>query len=270
MTWDNLIVLFCAHGKESTQQRKQHEFSQSRWDLLKRMPVSQTVGTDFLRLMQQGGQMTQVYLAALQTLAVDIGARTHLVLPKKHWPKIKHVKKRAITETEHRMLRSNLLSWRWRLFLDILWETGAAQSDAASFRIESLRNNILQYHRQKTGQRAALRVSDALLKQLEGAASGRTEGYFLPSIQQMGAKDRASIFRRACNRTGITGVTLHSYRYAWAERAFEAGVPERLAMIALGHNSAAIHRAYAKNAKVVAPCLSAYIPSQTGEYDLNQ
>lgn len=40
-------------------------------------------------------------------------------------------------------------------------------------------------------------------------------------------------------------MSLHSYRYAWAERAKTAGYPERFAQEALGHNSKAVHRAYA-------------------------
>jgi integrase len=44
----------------------------------------------------------------------------------------------------------------------------------------------------------------------------------------------------------IQGVTLHSYRYAWAERARTAGYPERFAQEALGHNPKAVHRAYPK------------------------
>jgi hypothetical protein len=56
----------------------------------------------------------------------------------------------------------------------------------------------------------------------------------------------------------IKGVTLHSYRYAWAERAKTCGYPERFAQEALGHNSKAVHRAYAKNAQVVIPTLESY------------
>ena len=41
-------------------------------------------------------------------------------------------------------------------------------------------------------------------------------------------------------------MTLHSYRYAWAERAKTVGYPERFAQAALDHNSKAVHRAYAK------------------------
>jgi integrase len=57
---------------------------------------------------------------------------------------------------------------------------------------------------------------------------------------------------------GIKGVRLHSYRYAWAERARRAGYPERFAQEALGHNSKAVHRAYARKAKVIVPSLVSY------------
>lgn len=51
---------------------------------------------------------------------------------------------------------------------------------------------------------------------------------------------------------------MHSYRYAWAERAKVAGYPERFAQLALGHNSKAVHRAYAKRAQVTLPPLEDY------------
>jgi len=54
---------------------------------------------------------------------------------------------------------------------------------------------------------------------------------------------------------GISGVSLHSYRYAWVERALKCGFPERFAQQALGHNSKAVHRAYAKHAEVTVPSL---------------
>ena len=57
---------------------------------------------------------------------------------------------------------------------------------------------------------------------------------------------------------GVVGVSLHSYRYAWAERAKMAGYPERHAQNALGHNSRAVHAAYAKGAIAVCPSLEAY------------
>jgi hypothetical protein len=62
--------------------------------------------------------------------------------------------------------------------------------------------------------------------------------------------DQFRIFRRASKIWYIEGVSLHSHRYAWAERARTAGYPERFAQEAPGHNSKAVHRAYAKNAEV--------------------
>jgi hypothetical protein len=59
-------------------------------------------------------------------------------------------------------------------------------------------------------------------------------------------------------RGSIKGISLHSYRYAWAERAKSCGHPERYAMAALGHNSKAVHRAYAKRAAVEVPSLEEY------------
>jgi len=43
-------------------------------------------------------------------------------------------------------------------------------------------------------------------------------------------------------------MSLHRYRSAWAERAKICGMPERFAQEALGHDSKAGHRAYAKRA----------------------
>ena len=51
---------------------------------------------------------------------------------------------------------------------------------------------------------------------------------------------------------------MHSYRYAWAERAKQCGYPERFAQEALGHNSKAVHRAYARKAKMELPPLEDY------------
>ena len=53
-------------------------------------------------------------------------------------------------------------------------------------------------------------------------------------------------------------MTLHSCRYAWAERAKMAGYPERFAQEAMGHNSKAVHRAYAKRALMKIPSLEDY------------
>ena len=73
-------------------------------------------------------------------------------------------------------------------------------------------------------------------------------GPLFPYLRRVRSCDRATEFKQRCAGLEIKGVTLHSYRYSWAERAKKAGYPERFAQQALGHNSKAVHRAYAKNA----------------------
>jgi integrase len=92
----------------------------------------------------------------------------------------------------------------------------------------------------------------ALLNQLPKA------GPLFPYLRSFRATDRATEFKQRCRGLGIHGVTLHSYRYAWAERAKTCGYPERFAQEALGHNSKAVHRAYARKAQVAVPPLETF------------
>jgi len=117
------------------------------------------------------------------------------------------------------------------------WET--AVKDTA---FDSIRNRVLF----ETGAEHFLHVLE------EGTVS--TNIY----LRRAREADRATEFKQRCRGWNIEGVTLHSYRYAWAERAKVAGYPERFAQAALGHNSKAVHRAYAKNAKVLLPSLASF------------
>jgi hypothetical protein len=83
-------------------------------------------------------------------------------------------------------------------------------------------------------------------------------GPLFPYLRTVRAGDRATEFRQRCVGLGIKGVSLHSYRYAWGERAKSAGYPERYAQVNLGHNSKAMTRAYSRKAEVEMPSLSEY------------
>ena len=75
----------------------------------------------------------------------------------------------------------------------------------------------------------------------------------LPPTCGGGTADRATEFNQRCRGLKISRITLHSYRYAWAERTKSTGYPERFAQQALGHNSNAVYRAY-----VIIPSLGEY------------
>jgi integrase len=83
-------------------------------------------------------------------------------------------------------------------------------------------------------------------------------GDLFPNIKTTSANHRSGEFRRRCRVAAVTGVSLHSYRHAWAQRAKACGYPQRFAQEALGHNSRAVHEAYAKGALVLLPPLDEY------------
>jgi len=116
-------------------------------------------------------------------------------------------------------------------------------------------NKTIAFTRQKTGVPVILHLGAEALNTLKDLPS---EGLLFPYLARVRAGDRSTEFHQRCVGLGIQGVSLHSYRYAWAERAKTCGYPERFAQEALGHNSVAVHRAYAKKAKVKIPSLEEY------------
>ena len=139
----------------------------------------------------------------------------------------------------------------------MLWEIGASQTDGALLTAENVdwETGTLSYRRQKTGSLACLTMGprlEALLRSLP------VKGPLFPRISATPANARSAEFYRRCKLLGINGASLHSYRYSWAERAKQYGYAERFAQEALGHNSKAVHRAYARNAQVTVPSLEDY------------
>jgi integrase len=181
-------------------------------------------------------------------------------LAKRTWPKIRSRSKRAITVEEHEAVIACEKNAERRAYYELLYETGAAQTDAANLAAEDIdsENGVLIYRRKKLGpfsEPCRLTIGKklgALLKTLPST------GDLFPNIKTTSANHRSAEFRRRCRVAGITGVSLHSYRYAWAQRAKACGYPQRFAQESLGHSSRAVHEAYAKRAFVICPALDEY------------
>ena len=137
------------------------------------------------------------------------------------------------------------------------WHLGASQTDIALLEADNIDwpNRIISYTRKKSGEHAAVRFDETVAAVLRSLPA---RGPLFPYLRGVRAADRATEFKQRCRGLKISGVTLHSYRYAWAERAKSAGYPERFAQQALGHNSKAVHRAYARHAHVIIPSLGEY------------
>ena len=259
-TWSAVMDELCSHGRASTQVRYARAMRDHALDGVRHKPIIETNAADLLVALRGGTACTNHFLRRLHNLAIGLGWLNWPILAPNMWPNVKWRQKRGITEAEHQRITSSEGNAERRLYYELLWETGGSQSDVVN--LASLNINweerILWFQRAKLkadAQPARITIGprlEALLRQLP------EQGALFPYWNQASAGDRAAEFRRRCRLLKIEGVSLHSYRYAWAERAFEHGYPERFAQAALGHSSKAVHQAYAKGAKVICPSLEEY------------
>jgi len=179
------------------------------------------------------------------------------VLPKKRWPAIEFKEKRGITWEEHQKIVAGESNVELRTFYQLLWHLGGSQTDMATLTVENIdwTARTISYARMKTGTQAMVHFGDMVADLLR---SRPETGLLFPQIARWKESDRGKAFIRRCRLVGVSGVCLHSYRYAWAERARTCGFPERFAQESLGHGSKAVARAYAKKAKVLIPSLEEY------------
>ncbi len=256
-TWQTVMEQMQTHGKDSSKTRYIRAMKATAFDGLRQKPLIQTNAEDFLAVLKEGKVSVSHFLKRLHNLALALGWIAVPVLPPKLWPKPEFKPKRAITLEEHRRILAAELNRERNLYYQLLWEIGASQSDAAALTAKNIdrTSNTLFYARMKTGTPAQLAISRNLAAILDELPKS---GLLFPNIYESQANLRAADFYYLCKRLKIKGVTLHSYRYAWAERAKTCGYPERFAQEALGHNSKAVHRAYARRANVVIPAMEDY------------
>lgn len=202
----------------------------------------------------QAGTSTNVWLRILHNYALDMSWLLAPVLAKKVWPKIQYRDRRGITEKEHLLILEKAKDHPEECnYYKLLWETGGSQTDIATLTADRIdwEQKSLLYRRMKTQQRgyefAKIRLGKRLLAMISELPQ---QDYLLPNLASMSMENRSRMFRRRCESLGFKNLSLHCYRYAWAERARKANMPIRAAMETLGHKSRAVHQAYAKKVEV--------------------
>jgi integrase len=256
-TWQTVMDQMQTHGKEATRIRCSRAMKSKAFDALRSVRLIETTAVDFLAILQNGKVSVVHYLKRLHNLALGLGWLAFPVLAPRLWPRIQFRSKRGITLAEHQRILAAEKNPERNLFYQLLWEVGSSQSDTANLTAENVdwQSRTLTYSRMKTGEQAQLTIGNTLAAVLEQLPKA---GPLFPKTAAMTDNARSAEFYRRCRILGIEGVSLHSYRYAWAERAKTCGYPERFAQAALGHNSKAVHRAYAKKAFVLIPTLEEY------------
>ncbi len=223
--------------------------------------IIETRSEALLHALRAGTVSTNVYLRRLHNFCVDMNWLPWPLIPKRQWPAVRFKDKRAITFEEHQRIVAREFNPERKAFYQLAWHLGASQSDLAHLQAEDVDwpARVICFVRMKTAWRNQQPPQIRFGAEVEAVLATLPEaGPLFPHLRTVRASDRATEFRQRCAGLGIQGVTLHSYRYAWAERAKVCGYPERFAQLALGHNSKAVHRAYARNAQVTLPPLEDY------------
>lgn len=230
-------------------------------DTIRQLPLVETRAEHFLAVLHRSGVSTNVYLRRLHNFALDMGWLGRAVILRRQWPAVKYRKKRGVTWEEHQKILAGEGNPERRDFYDLAWETGAAQSDLASLTNEDIdwAQQTLRFFRKKTGAVTYLKVGKRAAEIMRRCP---TKGPLFPYLATVRSNDRSTEFGQRCRLLGITGISLHSYRYAWAKRARQCGYPLRFAMLALGQSSKAIHAHYAGTDEVSVPSLEEFEQSQ--------
>jgi integrase len=274
-TWQEVMEHITARKTGETKRRWGTAITDCNFDCIRNLRVAETRPEHFDRALADGKVSTNVYLRRIHNHALGMEWLLKSIIPRLQWPKPVFKPKRAITAEEHGRITAAETAAAERNqgsrnsdrphyderrdFYELLWHTGAGQSDAAWLSAEDVdwQQRTICYSRKKLAGRG--NVQPALIRfgaEVEAILHRRpATGALFPYLRRVRANDRSTEFRQRCDGLGIKGVSLHSYRYAWAERALKCGYPERFAQQALGHNSKAVHHAYAKRAEVTVPSL---------------
>ncbi len=260
-TWQHVMNHIVEQRGGETARRWKTAIQDSNFDCIRNLRVVETRPEHFMEVLADRKPSTNVYLRRIHNYALGMDWLLRSVLPKLLWPKPIFRKKRAISAAEHNAIIAREGNPERRDYYELLWHTGASQTDAACLRAEDINwsARTISYTRRKLNQHNPQTVRPALIRFGDEVAQllrrRPQAGPLFPYLCTVRTNDRATEFWQRCEGLNIEGVSLHSYRYSWAERALKCGYPLRFAQEALGHNSKAVHHAYSRNAEVIVPSL---------------
>ena len=258
-TWQEVMDEMATHGIPTTQERCARGFRSKAYDPIRNKPLVQTTGENCSRSFTPTATVSRIIFDGFTTWRlISVGSRGPSS-QNEHGPKSEaKAKERSLPKNMQQSSLQKKMPER-RAYYELLYETGAAQTDAANLTAEDIdwQNGVLVYRRKKLGpfsEPCRLTIGN----KLRGCCSRfrhlaicfQTSNNFCESSIGGISSDGVELpeFRRQ----------LASYRHAWAQRAKACGYPQRFAQEALGHSSRAVHEAYAKGALVILPALDEY------------
>jgi integrase len=255
--WQNVMDAMVPLKTGATQSRWVSAMRDKAFDLIRNRKLIETTSEQFLQVLNAGTISTNMFLRRLHNYATGMHWLPWPVLPKRRWPAVQHKERRAITFEEHQRIIERERNPEIRAYYQFLWHLGGSQTDIAELTAEDVdwNDRTISYRRNKTDVPVIITFGAEAASLLQALPKS---GQLFPRMARIKENHRAKMFIKRLKTVGISGISLHSYRYAWAERAKTVGMPERFAQQALGHSSKAFARAYSKKAKVVVPSLEDY------------
>lgn len=256
-TWQHVMEAMAKTKKGPTLERWRRAVKEPAFDPIRNILIIDTKAEQLVGVLESGTISTNIFLRRMHNYALAMSWLPCPIIPKPHWPAIQFKEKRAITFQEHLMIISREKNPERKAFYQLCWHLGGSQSDIAHLKAKDIdwASQTVSYRRKKTNVTALIHFGEEAAKVIRSLPE---VGPLFPYLIKVRPGDRATEFKQRCLGLGIKGVTLHSYRYSWAERAKTVGMPERFAQEALGHNSKAVHRAYARKALVQVPSLEEF------------
>ncbi|NJM54630.1 MAG: hypothetical protein HC841_00695 [Verrucomicrobiae bacterium] len=182
-TWQTVMAQLQARGKDSSRERYETVFKSPAFDGLRNKTLLETTADDFFAVFKDGRVSIVCFLKRLHNFALNLGWIAVPIIAPCLWPQYQPKERRGITRDEHESVLARERVAEWRLYLELLWHTGAAQSDAVNFKAEDIdwHTRTISYFRQKTGSLAQFTMShglEAVLSELP------TTGVLFPNLSR--------------------------------------------------------------------------------------
>jgi hypothetical protein len=196
--------------------------TQSRWtsamrdrafDLICSRKLIETTSEHFVQVLAAGTISTNMFLRRLHNYATGMHWLPWPVLPKLHWPPVRHKDRKAITADEHQAIIDREHNPEIRAYYQLLWHLGGSQTDMAELTGEDVdwTDRTISYRRGKTNVPVIITFGAEVAALLESLPKN---GPLFPRMARIQENHRAKMFIKRLKTVGITGISLHSYRYA--------------------------------------------------------
>ncbi|HEX5397709.1 MAG TPA: hypothetical protein VFY06_01500 [Verrucomicrobiae bacterium] len=130
-TWGYVMDHILKGKKKATLERYQRARKDPAYELIGERLLAATLPEHLTEVLEAGRTATNAFLRRYQNHAFGMGWLPRLILPNKLFPPIVHKEARGITAEEHRRIVEREGNPERADFYDVIWFTGASQSDAA-------------------------------------------------------------------------------------------------------------------------------------------